>query len=792
MKRLWILLLSMVMLCSVSCEQEENGGFGAGTPGGKRDEDVTYETNEVLIEATEVHYENVFKMVDFEKNMNAYKVIDGQLWTFLADGDLEIHVYDQAGETVSLIELSEDQPFLGIALTAQGKMMISEEGEQDGWRYIRIYDTDGALLAQSPKVREPKSQTVHSGIFSHEDDIFYYGDYTLFFFDTIDSEPVEYELPCLINRIQPREDGTYFIYGRRGQVIDSDDHYYIFDPKAQTVNEYVHSDTVKDPTELFADTIETYYKDGEFYGHCETGLYVYRDGAPVALINWENSYLDARSIEIKEILSEDCLLITYFDSMNMKYREQLLLRTEERFTKPREIVRVAAVGLDFDHRALVKASIFRFNSTNRDYKIELTDYDADIRYYLVESKNQAEAERIQAMFESDLLSGITYDAYLFPQQSKNRALLANKGLLADLTPYLEEDQLFGGVTTAYSTADGLIAMPFFCRLSTLITTQATLPSTTHLTYDVMRDIAQNLRADETMFVSDVYENLKLTGQYGFLDADEGTCTFDSPEFETFLDFLIAVKGGTYTDESMEVIHDYEFESARGSAARHEFVLMSLDAPDYMKQNRIKFTEFEFNSVYSLVAMFYQFKGQQINYCGYPSEEETTVMMSSDMMYSISTTAASPAGAAAFLQYWLSDDIQTCEAVEGFGLPVTRSAMEQVFPLGRTYFRPGKGGGRSVPSEWLANYPEAVQLGYLYNPEYPEAYQYLGLFDMVMTTEDDRDRFFRFLDRATVKTADDTTLAEIIDEEISFAVGGARSAAETGRILQSRVSIYLNE
>ncbi len=393
------------------------------------------------------------------------------------------------------------------------------------------------------------------------------------------------------------------------------------------------------------------------------------------------------------------------------------------------------------------------------------------------------------------MSGITYDAYIFPEASKNRALLAEKGLLSDLVPYLEEEQLFKSVTTAYTTNDGLIALPFFIRMSTLITTQHTLPSTTRLTYDVMRGIAAELDAGETLFVSDVYENLKTTGQYNFLDAANGTCTFDSPEFETFLDFLIDVKAGVYTDTSLEMIHDYncDADGYEYELQDHEFVLMSLDALAYMKQNRVKFTEFSFTSVHSLSAMLLNFAGTQINYCGYPSDEGTTVVLSSDALYSIATTAASPDGAAVFLQYLLSDEIQTSKKVSFFGLPVTRSAMEAVFPLGRIYYYPGVGGKRRVLEEWLANYPEAVQLGYLYNLENPDAYDdYLGVFTSVMTTEDDRDRFFRFLDRATVKTAADTTLAAIIDEEISFAEGGARSAAETGKILQSRVSIYLNE
>ena len=68
----------------------------------------------------------------------------------------------------------------------------------------------------------------------------------------------------------------------------------------------------------------------------------------------------------------------------------------------------------------------------------------------------------------------------------------------------------------------------------------------------------------------------------------------------------------------------------------------------------------------------------------------------------------------------------------------------------------------------------------------------NVFDMVQFTDEDCDMFLRFLDRAVMRTAADATLQAILDEELSYVESGVRTPAEAGKILQSRVGIYLAE
>ncbi len=778
-----LLLLSVMLLFCVSCED----GSASST-----EETISYQSNETILDEDEATYVNVYKLHDIDEIIGHARLYEDEfrVVTKAADGPPQIRIYDRNAELLRS-ELLQVTDWMHVNFTDDKKLINIKRGPQYGWKVVGIYESDGTCVAESPKVREIKAQTVKTGINAFGDDIFYYGDYTLHFFDTIETAPVEYEMPCLVSRITPYENGTYLLYGQRGEVLDSERRLYLFDPAAGTFEEFRYPGTDCTPKELFPDALDVFYQNGTLYANCKTGIYVYRDGVPTELINWEESFLDASGMELMEILSDSCFYVDSFNFMDRDMRRQFLKPTPERFTKPREIVRIATIGLDIKHRELLNASVLQFNTGNRQYKVELTDYEDGASYYLSIKKAEAEKERIQGLFEADLLAGITYDAYFFPQTSENRVLLADKGLLSDLTPYIGEDQIHGCVKSAYTINGEMIAMPFFLRLSTLTTSEDTLPAQTQLTYDILRDIAQNLADDETLFATELYENLKLTGVYDFLDEDAKTSSFDSPAFTEFLEFLLQIKDGQYTDTSMEIVHDFSFGTSFTGAPGidyHAFVLLSRKALDNKQQERIRFAECHLNSMESLAMMLLLYDGREINYCGYPSEQGPTVVLSSDAVYSISTTAASPDGAAAFMQYWLSEEVQTSSAATHFGLPVSKAAMEKQFPIGTIVYKSGIKNGKVVPFDWLEMYPKSYQICHDVNPSPTNAHG----FATIITDTEDRARFMDFLDRATIRTTADATLGAIIDEEISFAEGGARSAAETGKILQSRVSIYINE
>ena len=101
----------------------------------------------------------------------------------------------------------------------------------------------------------------------------------------------------------------------------------------------------------------------------------------------------------------------------------------------------------------------------------------------------------------------------------------------------------------------------------------------------------------------------------------------------------------------------------------------------------------------------------------------------------------------------------------------------------------------MPSNsWTALHPDAFYMKVICSDERMDEYNQKAnnVFSVIRVTEEDRDLFMRFLDRAVARTAADDTLRSIIDEELSYVESGVRAPAEAGKILQSRVGIYLAE
>ena len=60
------------------------------------------------------------------------------------------------------------------------------------------------------------------------------------------------------------------------------------------------------------------------------------------------------------------------------------------------------------------------------------------------------------------------------------------------------------------------------------------------------------------------------------------------------------------------------------------------------------------------------------------------------------------------------------------------------------------------------------------------------------TAHERAQFLDFFENSRMRTNADPFIKEIIEEEVSFWKGNARTLEETTKIIQSRVWIYINE
>lgn len=803
-----ILMILAALLCSCDAGTTNpgnptHGQTTASVPKAPQIEEMVYETDNVF-KYRKLTGENGAQVVNWSIQqvgeefwfLNWYSVTDSQ------PGGLYYDIYDDSGVFQRSLKLPDviQQNNAVIVATPDGERFYTNEIVDVSWMQFCCYDADGNLLAQSKNYARifPMGDKTIQDMQFFGDDLYYYKNFFVYRFPmgdiTQDAQIMEF--PCYPDLVSLAPDGRLQVSGTIGSDFIEPMEHFLLDPETEEAEKHPLTQNGKDVDAIFG-SMQSFgavypYQDA-MYALCKDGLYAARDGAAEQIVNWNESGLLPSAIAISKIMNDQFFMVTYENPLEYDSEIGFLYLTEERRSQKREVFTLATIGLDHADQYFIDAAVYLFNRNSEDYVIEYHNYYDSVynvssgRGYwgIPEEETLAAAQR---QFEEDLLSGIVYDCYFFPEQSSNRDLLADKGLLADLSQYLEEDQILGCIETAYKTEDGIVALPYFMRLSTLMTSQFILSPQEKLTYDVLLAMAAELQDGEALFSESVYENLKLTGQYGFIDTFNEICSFDSAAFDEWLSFLMEVREGKYSDDALDIL--YVPKELQGANYR---VSSPFVPEEIIQSRRLKFTEFTFDSFEDIAAAHWLYSRDQINFCGYPSEDETVVRLSADASFSIASNAQCADGAAAFLDFLMSADVQACGWLGSRGLPVSREGLINAFPK---YVHSCL---RRIPEDsaikpWLNLHPDAFSLICICSDEPMDELNLDGnnVFDVIKLTDDDRDLFLRFLDRAVVRTAADATLQSILDEELSYVESGVRSPEEAGKILQSRVGIYLAE
>ena len=226
-----------------------------------------------------------------------------------------------------------------------------------------------------------------------------------------------------------------------------------------------------------------------------------------------------------------------------------------------------------------------------------------------------------------------------------------------------------------------------------------------------------------------------------------------------------------------------FLSGNGGEMRGDCLTPLLDG-------KLKFLEFTFRTPHDADFLYALFDciGAEYNLCGFPSSNGGSMHVSADMLIALGTNGSCPAGGAEFAELLLSEKIQSADGVL-VGFPVVKSAVDEALDWGMMYYQTDTEThtDRSLSSDsslWISLGPwskTALSTMEVYN--YPEVCN-------VLKTQ--RDEMLDYLCASTTRGTGDTMIRSIIEEELSYVSQGVRSAGEAGKIIQSRVWIYLNE
>ena len=259
----------------------------------------------------------------------------------------------------------------------------------------------------------------------------------------------------------------------------------------------------------------------------------------------------------------------------------------------------------------------------------------------------------------------------------------------------------------------------------------------------------------------------------FTDRANGTNTMDSAQFLAYLEMLQKV----YTSSGGHGYVECGYTGAKPSYSVQYQKLM-----EEFSDGTVRYIPCTLAAVDGLGAYKLAFPDGQ--YCGYP---DAPAVVSGLCSFGIYKDAKNPEGALAFLRYLLSDTVQNAAIVSEYNFPVTRAAIENELAYDHyVYYATVQNLDNRTDDAQFRAYCEEKWTG-----EDPKNGVRSVNRQIVPYTDADRAILQNITENAAVTTPD-PTLTGIIREEVDAYIGGARDAAETARVLKSRVEVYLGE
>ena len=411
-----------------------------------------------------------------------------------------------------------------------------------------------------------------------------------------------------------------------------------------------------------------------------------------------------------------------------------------------------------------------FNRRNGEYFVTIRDY-SDGQTFTRDVQDQA----ITAM-NLDIVSGNMPDL-LSVQDGVPFKSYAEKGLLRDLTPWLEEEgiELLPQLLRA-GTVDGRLLM--VCGSFGILTAAGSrdfLGDVSGWTVAEASSLAASLPDNARVFTNamtrDKYMEWLSWYLEGFLDWDQKTASFDSSEFRDVLAFAASLPteaSGTDTSD-LEIMQGQALADAVTITSVHDWQFRDLV---YMGK---------------------------LSCPGIPAGDRVGSLIKMQAPMAVSASSTHPEGAWAFLKSMLDEKNQTSYTDRFPSLQIAfesqlseamrEPTQEEGFTI--TYFVPG---GLTLPDAtvylWDASMGERAPRSIL--RWYDENYSIIREEKMYAMSVEQRDALLALLDSAVRSSSYDQVIAGIVKEEAGALFAGQRDAEEVARRIQSRVLLYMAE
>ena len=491
------------------------------------------------------------------------------------------------------------------------------------------------------------------------------------------------------------------------------------------------------------------------------------------VVSGANSDADLRNIGSMITLDDGFIVSKYLDEGGTALTR--LVENPNAMVGDKQIITLGVL-----YSGQIEGEVLRFNKSSTTARIMITDYSQ----YNTADDYMAGMTRLDA----DLIAGRAPDIICF-SDGLQASKYAAKGVLTDLYPILDADptlsreDLFENILKAGEVDGKLAHIIAGFGIYTLAGKQSIFGDITGITTQELARIADS-RPDSRIMedMVDVESWLQLSVMLGldtYVDWTTGTCSFDNPDFIAMLEFATRFPKEVNYDNIDWNVRDREVSEA---LADGRILLQIASFYDGIR------------SVRSLKAQF----GEDAAYVGFPAPEgQSGHVITAAMDFGISEASQNKELAWEFIRSFLAEDFSSGErwneVLSANKAKFDRIAAEELLPLSERDLSKGinvmiqvgnSGWGTSIYSEEeYIDFVENIAAQTGINVEEMRKYE-LTAAEVAAARG--------VIESATVSVSHNEQIYAIIQEEAQSFISGAKTAEESARIIQSRVSLYVAE
>ena len=379
------------------------------------------------------------------------------------------------------------------------------------------------------------------------------------------------------------------------------------------------------------------------------------------------------------VLNDDTLIRNEFSIDGTSSDKLILLK--HRDTDPNASKKVITIGGYSPRTALMEQAIYRYNTGDHDYRVELIDYNDKYLYPDAAGLAQANAEMINAMSNGrgdDMYTGLemNYDSW------------GRSGMLMDLSAFLADDPNISmdnylPILTDTSGNDGELykVFPAF-SIYGYVGYQDAIGKDRDLTVSRILDLSKTLQPDQNMFPPVFRENLGI-----------GALLYRFDSYLTDDGFSISEKDFT---DVLNYANSFGFSDITS--------VQNMNVGQAYVTGQLLFQEATIGSPMDYWRLEQSGTSEMVYY-GVPSVYDSARICFPDTMIGVSAGTEAPEACREFLEVLLSEEVQEV-AVQNGKIPVLKSAFENQITQAMTP-EEGKDASKPMTEESAERYRESV-------------------------------------------------------------------------------------